>query len=192
MLKDILTPTVFKQELTTLRLSDIARKYRVSKQYITQLFNEYRSLYPDLFEDPEIEPEWLKNQLSNHTVLEICNMTGKSYHHIRKLMTKYGLAKKTITATLDKDHIREQYITLCRSDKQLAEHYGCSISLIKQYRYEHSIFKSDRLPIASRLSKDEAKRLIETEKLSAKEISELYDTTLNEIIKLLKNYSIDV
>lgn len=192
MLKDTLTPAVFKQELSTLNLSGIAKKYGVSKQYITQLFSEYRSLYPDLFEEPPIEPEWLSKQLEEHTVLEICNITGKSYHHIRKLMTKYGLSKKTATASFDKDYIREQYVTLCRSDKQLAEHYGCSVSLIKQFRYEHAILKSDRPPLADRLSKDEAKHLIETEKLSAKEISEIYDTTPNEIIKLLKSYSIDV
>ena len=172
MLKDILTPEVFKAELSSLNLSGIARKYGVSKQYIHQLHNEYRSLYPDMFREPEIEPDWLKEQLELHTVIEICNMTGKSYHHIRNLMRQYNLTKNTVTAAFDKEYIREQYVTLYRSDKSLAEHYGCSASLIRQFRYKHSILKSDRLPLSERLPLEEANRLIQVEGLSPSEISE--------------------
>ena len=190
MLKDILTPKVFKAELSSLNLSGIARKYGVSKQYIHQLHNEYRSLYPDMFREPEIEPDWLKEQLELHTVIEICNMTGKSYHHIRNLMRQYNLTKNTVTAAFDKEYIREQYVTLYRSDKSLAEHYGCSASLIRQFRYKHSILKSDRLPLSERLPLEEANRLIQVEGLSPSEISEKYDATSNEVIKLLNRYAI--
>ena len=150
MLKDILTPEVFKAELSSLNLSGIARKYGVSKQYIHQLHNE----------------------------------------HIRNLMRQYNLTKNTVTAAFDKEYIREQYVTLYRSDKSLAEHYGCSASLIRQFRYKHSILKSDRLPLSERLSVEEATRLIHVEGLSPLEISERYDATENEIIKLLNSYSI--
>lgn len=59
-------------------------------------------------------------------------MTGKSYHAIKKLMAEYGLSKPTATAAFDEDYVREQYITHCRSDKELAAHYGCSVSLVKK------------------------------------------------------------
>lgn len=190
MIKDSLTPEVFKTELSNLNLSGIARKYGVSKQYINQLYNEYRALYPEMFEEPEIEPDWLKEQLELHTVIEICNMTGKSYHHIRNLMRRYNLTKSTATAAFDKEYIREQYVTLCRSDKSLAEHYGCSVSLIRQFRYKHSILKSDRLSLSERLPIEEAKRLILVEGLSPSQISERYDATPNEVIKLLNSYAI--
>ncbi len=191
MIKDTLTPDVFKAELTELNLSGIARKYGVSKQYINQLYNEYRSIYPELFEEPEIDPCWLKEQLENHTVVEICNMTGKSYHHIRNLMRQHNLTKNTATAAFDKDYVREQYVTLCRSDKSLAEHYGCSVSLIRQFRYKHSILKSDRLPLSERLPIEEAYRLVQEERLSPSQIGEKYDATPNEVIKLLNGYAIE-
>lgn len=190
MIKDSLTPEVFKTELSNLNLSGIARKYGVSKQYINQLYNEYRALYPEMFEEPEIEPDWLKEQLELHTVIEICNMTGKSYHNIRNLMRRYNLTKNTATAAFDKEYIREQYVTLCRSDKSLAEHYGCSVSLIRQFRYKHSILKSDRLSLSERLPVEEAKRLIQVEGLSPSQIGERYDATPNEVIKLLNSYAI--
>ena len=46
-IKEQLTPLVFKKESETLSLSGIARKYGVSKQYITQLHTEYKTQYPE-------------------------------------------------------------------------------------------------------------------------------------------------
>ena len=48
-IKEQLTPLVFKKESETLSLSGIARKYGVSKQYITQLHTEYKTQYPELY-----------------------------------------------------------------------------------------------------------------------------------------------
>ena len=159
-IKEQLTPSVFKKESETLSLSGIARKYGVSKQYITQLHTEYKAQYPELFAETEISPDWLKAQLNSHTILEICNMTGKSYHTIKKLMGEYGLSKPTATAAFDKDYVREQYITHCKSDKELAAHYGCSVSLVKKFRYEHAILKTDRLPLHERLTEPIARQLV--------------------------------
>lgn len=71
--KDTLTPSRFKEELKTQNLITIARKYHVSKQYITQLYAEYKAQYPELFNEPVITAEWLAEQLEKHTILEICN-----------------------------------------------------------------------------------------------------------------------
>lgn len=54
MLKDILTPQKLKSELEHSNLSQIAKRYGVSKQYMTQVFAEYRKQYPHLF--PETYP----------------------------------------------------------------------------------------------------------------------------------------
>lgn len=191
-IKEQLTPSVFKKESETLSLSDIARKYGVSKQYITQLHTEYKAQYPELFAETEISPDWLKVQLNSHTILEICNMTGKSYHTIKKLMGEYGLSKPTATAAFDKDYVREQYITHCKSDKELAAHYGCSVSLVKKFRYEHAILKTDRLPLHERLTEPIARRLVECNHMTLNQLSEQFDATPGEITKVLENYGLKV
>lgn len=189
-IKEQLTPSVFKKESETLSLSDIARKYGVSKQYITQLHTEYKAKYPELFTETEISPDWLKAQLNSRTILEICNMTGKSYHTIKKLMREYGLSKPTATAAFDKDYVREQYITHCKSDKELATHYGCSVSLVKKFRYEHAILKTDRLPLHERLTEPIARRLIECDRMTLNQLSEQFDATPGEITKVLESYGL--
>ena len=189
-IKEQLTPSVFKKESETLSLSDIARKYGVSKQYITQLHTEYKAQYPELFTETEISPDWLKAQLNSRTILEICNMTGKSYHTIKKLMREYGLSKPTATAAFDKDYVREQYITHCKSDKELATHYGCSVSLVKKFRYEHAILKTDRLPLHERLTEPIARRLIECDRMTLNQLSEQFDATPGEVTKVLESYGL--
>lgn len=189
-IKEQLTPSVFKKESETLSLSDIARKYGVSKQYITQLHKEYKAQYPELFAETEISPDWLKVQLNSHTILEICNMTGKSYHTIKKLMGEYGLSKPTATAAFDKDYVREQYITHCKSDKELAAHYGCSVSLVKKFRYEHAILKTDRLPLHERLTEPIARQLLECDRMTLNQLSEQFDATPGEITKVLESYGL--
>jgi len=189
-IRDLLTPIQLKTLLQTQNLITVAKKYNVSKQYISQLYAEYKAQYPDLFAEPVITPAWLKEQLATRTILEICNETGKSYHQIRKLMEEYGLAKNTATASFDEDYIREQYVTFSKSDRSLADHYGCSVSLIRKFRYEHAIFKSDRKPLCERLSKADAVLLISKEKLSIQELCQRYDATLREVEKLLDAYGI--
>ena len=189
-IKKQLTPSVFKKESETLSLSDIARKYGVSKQYITQLHTEYKTQYPELFAETEISPDWLKAQLNSRTILEICNMTGKSYHTIKKLMREYGLSKPTATAAFDEDYVREQYITHCKSDKELAAHYGCSVSLVKKFRYEHAILKTDRLPLHERLTEPIARQLVACDRMTLNQLSEQFDATPGEVTKVLESYGL--
>ena len=191
-IKEQLTPLVFKKESETLSLSGIARKYGVSKQYITQLHTEYKTQYPELFAETEISPDWLNAQLDSHTILEICNMTGKSYHTIKKLMGEYGLSKPTATAAFDEDYVREQYITLCRSDKELAAHYDCSVSLVKKFRYEHAILKTERQPLSERLTEPIAHQLIECDRMTLEQLSEKFDATPGEITRVLKRYGLKI
>lgn len=87
MLKDILTPQKLKSELEHSNLSQIAKRYGVSKQYMTQVFAEYRKQYPHLFPETYPSKEWLENALKQNTILGICNETGLSYHRIRNRMT---------------------------------------------------------------------------------------------------------
>ena len=190
-IKDSLTPTQLKRLLETQNLITVAKNYGVTKQYISQLYAEYKAQYPDLFAEPEITAEWIEEQLETHTILEICNATGKSYHHIKKLMAEYGISKNTATASFDKDYIREQYVTLCKSDKELAKHYGCSVSLVKKFRYEHSILKTDRHPLSERLPKEDALKLIH-KGYTTEQLSEKFDVTPKEIIKLLCSYEINI
>lgn len=189
--KDSLTPIQLKTLLETENLITIAKKYGVSKQYISQLYSEYKAQYPELFAEEPITAQWLKEQLESRTILEICNETEKSYHHIRKLMAEYGIEKPTATANFDKDYVREQYVTLCKSDKELAKHYGCSVSLIKKFRYEHSILKTDRTPLAERLTKELALQLVHNGH-TAQTLADKYDATQKEIIRLLSSYDINI
>lgn len=189
--KDSLTPIQLKTLLETENLITIAKKYGVSKQYISQLYSEYKVQYPELFAEEPITAQWLKEQLESRTILEICNETEKSYHHIRKLMAEYGIEKPTATANFDKDYVREQYVTLCKSDKELAKHYGCSVSLIKKFRYEHSILKTDRTPLAERLTKELALQLVHNGH-TAQTLADKFDATQKEIIRLLSSYDINI
>lgn len=190
-IKDSLTPIQLKTLLETENLITIAKRYGVSKQYISQLYSEYKAQYPELFAEEPITAEWLKEQLESHTILEICNETGKSYHHIKKLMAEYGIEKPTTTANFDKDYVREQYVTLCKSDKELAKHYGCSVSLVKKFRYEHSILKTDRAPLAERLPKDLALQLVH-DGHTIETLADKFDATQKEIIRLLCSYEINI
>lgn len=189
--KDILTPLVFKEALKTKNLITIAKEYGVSKQYITQLYSEYKAQYPELFAEPEITAQWLTAQLENHTILEICNITGKSYHHIRNLMKQYGIQKPTATASFDEELIRKAYVDECKSDKSIALQYGCSVSLIKKFRYEHSIFKNDRKPLSERLTKELASQLLRSGSTVA-QLSKQFDATEKEVLKVLFSYGIEV
>ena len=187
--KDSLTPIQLKTLLESENLITIARKYGVSKQYISQLYSEYKAQYPEMFAEEPITAQWLREQLESRTILEICNNTGKSYHQIKKLMAEYGIEKPTATANFDKEYVREQYVTLCKSDKELAKHYGCSVSLIKKFRYEHSILKTDRVSLAERLTKDLALQLVH-DGHTVQTLAEKFDATQKEIIRLLCSYEI--
>ena len=189
--KDSLTPIQLKTLLESENLITIARKYGVSKQYISQLYSEYKAQYPEMFAEEPITAQWLREQLESRTILEICNDTGKSYHQIKKLMAEYGIEKPTATANFDKEYVREQYLTLCKSDKELAKHYGCSVSLIKKFRYEHSILKTDRAPLAERLTKDLALQLVH-DGHTPQTLAEKFDATQKEIIRLLCSYEINI
>ena len=189
--KDSLTPIQLKTLLEAENLITIAKKYGVSKQYISQLYSEYKTQYPELFAEEPITAEWLKEQLESRTILDICNETGKSYHQIRKLMAEYGIEKPTTTANFDKDYVREQYVTLCKSDKELAKHYGCSVSLVKKFRYEHSILKTDRAPLAERLTKKLALQLVHNGH-TIETLADKFDATPKEIIRLLCSYEINI
>lgn len=189
--KDSLTPIQLKTLLESENLITIARKYGVSKQYISQLYSEYKAQYPEMFAEEPITAQWLREQLESRTILEICNNTGNSYHQIKKLMAEYGIEKPTATANFDKEYIREQYVTLCKSDKELAKHYGCSVSLIKKFRYEHSILKTDRAPLAERLTKDLALQLVH-DGHTVQTLAEKFDATQKEIIRLLCSYEINI
>ena len=189
--KDSLTPIQLKTLLETENLITIAKKYGVSKQYISQLYSEYKAQYPELFAEEPITAEWLKEQLVSRTILDICNETGKSYHQIKKLMAEYGIEKPTTTANFDKDYVREQYVILCKSDKELAKHYGCSVSLVKKFRYEHSILKTDRVPLGERLSKELAMQLVR-DGHTIETLADRFDATQKEIIRLLCSYEINI
>lgn len=188
-IKDSLTPMKLKILLETENLITIAKKYGVSKQYISQLYFEYRENYPELFAEAPITAQWLKEQLESHSILEICNATGKSYHHIKKLMREFHIDKPTATASFDKDFVREQYVILCKSDKDLAMHYGCSVSLVKKFRYEHAILKTDRIPLTERLPQDLVKKLIR-EGYTVDDLSFKFDATVKEITRLLASYDV--
>ena len=190
MLKDILTPQKLKSELEHANLSQIAKRYGVSKQYMTQVFAEYRKQYPHLFPETYPSKEWLENALKQKTILGRCNETGISYHRLRKLMEEYGIPKHTVTARFDKQKIRQQYVVYRWSDKEIAEEYGCSVYLVKKFRYDHQIFKNDRLPLKDCLTKDMAQKLINNYHLGLNEIHYIFDATPNEIQKLLESYQI--
>lgn len=190
-IKDSLTPMQLKTLLETENLITIAKKYGVSKQYISQLYSEYKAQYPELFAEKPITAQWLREQLESRTILEICNDTGKSYHQIKKLMAEYGLEKPTATSNFDRAFVYEQYVTLCKSDKELAKHYGCSVSLVKKFRYEHAILKTDRVPLAERLTKELALKLVR-DGHTVETLSEKFDATQKEIIRLLCSYEINI
>ena len=107
-------------------------------------------------------------------------------------MGEYGLSKPTATAAFDEDYVREQYITHCRSDKELAAHYGCSVSLVKKFRYEHAILKTDRQPLSERLTEPVAHQLIECGRMTLEQLSEQFDATPGEIAKVLEGYGLKI
>lgn len=190
IIKDILTPQKMHEELKKLNLTQIAQKYGSSKQYMTQLYAEYKASYPALFPEKTVTREWLEEALKSKSIFSICSETGLSYHRIRNLIREYGLEKDTVTARFDEKEIRRMYVELWYSDKEIADQYGCSASLVKKFRYNHGIFKTDRLPLAKRLTKPAAEYLVDELHLSLDEISEVFNSTKLEAKKILSTYSI--
>lgn len=191
MLKDTLTPQKLADELKHSNLSKIAKKYGVSRQYMTQLHTEYRAAYPELFPEKTVSKEWLEHALETKTIIEICNDAGLSYYHIRNLIRNYQIPKKyTTTSKFDEEKIRRQYIDLWWSDREIAAEYGCSVSLVKKFRYDHGILKTDRLPLTQRLTKSILQTLINEYHLTASEICYIFDATPNEIQKFLSYYNL--
>lgn len=188
-LKDTLTPKRFKRLLATHSLIDIAKKYGVSKQYISQLYAEYKEAFPSLFEEPVITKEWLAEMIETHTIKEICELTGKSYHIIRKLMAEYAIKKPTIGRHFDRDYVYEQYVIHCHSDEQIASHYGCSASLVKQFRHAQGIRYEDRVPLEERLTKELAASLID-EGYSIEQLSQKFDATPYKIKRVLLSHNL--
>ncbi len=191
MIKDTLTPEQLQKELKKMNMVEIADKYGVTKQYISQLYTEYQSTHPELFPKKTVSEEWLRKALKTKTVLQICNDTGLSYHRIRNLIAKYGIEKDTVTAKLDEATVRRLYVTLWWPDSELAAHYGCSVSLIKQFRYENQIFKTERLPLSLRLTEKAARYLSEKLQLSFSDICRVYDAPARDVQKLLSTYGVD-
>jgi len=187
--KDTLTPKRLKRLLATHNLIDIAKKYGVSKQYISQLYAEYKERFPELFEEKEITAKWLSKKLETHTIKEICEKTGKSYHHIKKLMAEYGIERPTASASFDRDYIYEQYVVLCRSDEEIAKHYSCSASLVKKFRQEHSILYTDRKPLSERLTKELATSLI-NEGQTIEQLAQRFDATPWKIRRVLIHHKL--
>lgn len=190
-LKDTLTPKRFKRLLATHSLIDIAKKYGVSKQYISQLYSEYKEAYPSLFEEQEITKEWLAEMIETHTIKEICELTGKSFHLIKKLMAEYAIEKPTASRSFERDYIYEQYVLQCRSDEQIALHYGCSASLVKKFRQAQGIRHEDRVPLEERLPKELAASLID-EGYSIEQLSQKFDATPYRVRRLLISYNLPI
>lgn len=187
--KDTLTPKRLKRLLATHNLIDIAKKYGVSKQYISQLYAEYKERFPELFDEKEITARWLSKKLETHTIKEICEKTGKSYHHIKKLMAEYGIERPTASANFDRDYIHEQYVVQCKSDEEIAKHYGCSASLVKKFRQKHSILYTDRQPLSERLTKELATSLI-VEGQTIEQLVERFDATPWKIRRVIMQYDL--
>lgn len=190
MIRETLTPQQMHEELKKLNLTQIAKKYGSTKQYMTQLYAEYKAGYPELFPDKTISKEWLEDALQSQTIFSICSLTGLSYHRVRNLIREYGLEKNTVTSNFDEKDIRRMYIDLWQSDQEIAAQYGCSASLVKKFRYNHGIFKTDRLPLDRRLTKSAAEYLVNELRLSLDEISEVFNSTKLEAQKLLSKYNI--
>lgn len=187
--KDTLTPRRFKKLLATHSMIDIAKKYGVSKQYISQLYSEYKEQHPKLFAESAISVEWLTEMLTTHTIKEICEITGKSYHHIRKFMTEHEIEQPTASANFDRDYIYEQYVILCKSDEAIAKHYSCSASLVKKFRNAQGILYEDRVPLSERLTRQLATTLI-CEGKTIEQLSKQFDATPYKIRRLLISYDL--
>lgn len=190
MIRDILTPQQMQKELKKLNLSQIADKYGASKQYITQLHTEYKAAYPELFPDKTLSKEWLEEAIKTQTIYSICQQTGLSYHRVRNLIRSYGLERSTVTAQFDEKQIRQMYVYEWQSDKEIADAHGCSASLVKKFRYNHGIFKTDRLPLDKRLTRQAAEYLCDELRLSLDEICEVFNSAKRETEKVLSMYSL--
>lgn len=190
VIRSILTPQKLTEELKTQNLSQIAKKYGVSKQYITQLHTKYQASYPDLFPKKTISKKELEKALKTQTIASVCNQTGLSYYTVRKLIRQYGLRKDTATARFDEKDIRRKYLDLWWSDAEIAETYGCSVSLVKKFRYNRGILKTDRAPLAERLTRDAALYLTAERGLSLSDICRVFGSTRPETEKLLGTYGI--
>jgi predicted DNA-binding protein YlxM (UPF0122 family) len=194
--KKELTPEILA-ELTNppkeMSLSVVARKYRVTRQRIYQLYKEYKEENPGLFYEPpkmnSAEIQMFLNQ--NKTLTEIADYYEITTGTLKKFMKKNNLKKSYIKDMLTRDVLYNLYVELEKSDEEIAELFNCSPNTVMKIRYNEGIYEYMRKPLYEKLTKELFIKLYLKEKLCLIQLAELFNTNIQNILILKEEYGIN-
>lgn len=194
-IKDSLTPEKMIELLSSHRmnLSKIAKQYKVSRQRIWQIFQDYKANYPELFSNIRREPnkEEIEELLAKHVPLfKIAEKFRISGTHLKKIMDRYGLKKMYIKDILTPECLRHLYVDLEKSDSEIAQLYGCSRNTVMKLRYEYGIYKAMRKPLVAKITKELFNELYVDKGLTLSQIADLFGCNIQTVAKLKKFYQI--
>jgi predicted DNA-binding protein YlxM (UPF0122 family) len=174
-------------------LSVVARKYRVTRQRIYQLYKEYKEENPGLFyEPPKMNPSEIQKFLNqNMTMTEIADYYEVTTGTLKKFMRKNNLKKCYIKDVLTKEILYHLYVELEKSDEEIAELFNCSPNTVMKFRYNEGVYKYLRKPLYEKLTKETFIWLYLEEKLCLFQLAELFRTNIQNILALKEDYGIN-
>lgn len=194
-IKKVLTPEVFAKLANPpkrMSFSEIAKMYKVSRQRIYQIYNEYKSQYPDLFYEPpkpnreQIE-EFLCNNWSLSQIAAYYEITPGT---LKKYMEKYNIRKQFLKEILTRDLLYHLYVELEKDDIEIAEMFNCSPNTVMKLRYINGIYENMRKPLSEKLTREIFIELYLKKRLLLSQIADLFNTNIQNVIQLKKEYRI--
>lgn len=176
-----------------LSFSKIGRKYGVSRQRVHQIYNEYRSKWPELFitkRDPTKEE--LEALLKKHTTFRaMAEELGVTTGRLKRYLQTYGLKKPFLKDLLTKEVLMQLYVVEEKSDQEISKLYRCSPNTVMKIRYDLGIYESMRKTLRQKLTRDVFIDLYEKRDLSLNQIAHLFNTHIQKVIDLRKEYNIE-
>lgn len=173
-------------------LSKIGQQFKTTRQRVHQILRDYKQEHPDLFlkkKDPQKEE--IKEFLSqNMPLFRIARHFDISTNRLKKLMVKYGVEKAYLKDIITKEVLEDLFVRQGKSNREIAAMYNCSHNTIMKLRYTSEVYKSDRDPLKSRLTKKIFKDLYVGKNFLLKQIAEVFGVNLHNVSRLKKEYKI--
>ena len=194
-LKEALTPEQLAEYVNppiNYSFSKIGNLHGVSRQRIHQLYKEYKESYSDLFME-KMEPSQaeLAELLERFTTLkEVAEHLSVTTNRLKRMLKQHGLKKTFVKEALSEEVLYKMYVDEEKSDEEIAEQYRCSPNTVMKLRYQFGIYESMRKPLSSKLTRERFLMLYEGRNVTLQQLAMLFDTHIQHVITLKREYNI--
>ena len=143
---------------------------------------------------PWMDKQWLENEYvtKDRSTQEIADEYGCKRNTIQCWLMKHGIKKELVRQYKKRDYLYDQYVVQNKTAGMIANSNNTTVGEIEKMLTEYDIPLKE--PAAKKLKfEDDAEKIISLycdDKMSANQISKIYGTTHNTIIKLLQEHGI--